>query len=58
MSRLLSGDDPDDWLPEDEGVAAEPLTLEEMDDRWIEFYSSRIHAQIARLLEEDSDLEE
>jgi len=54
MSNVLyGGEDPDDWVPEDESVASDPLTLEEMDDRWIQFYSDRIHAQIEAMLSEE-----
>lgn len=51
MSKVLyGGEDPEDWKPEDESVGSDPLTIEEMDDRWIVFYSARIYAQIEAML--------
>lgn len=47
---LYGGEDPEDWVPENAGVASDPLTLEEMDERWIQFYSDRIQAQIGTML--------
>lgn len=47
---LYGGEDPDDWVPEDESVASDPLTLDEMDEKWIQFYSDRIQAQIEAML--------
>jgi hypothetical protein len=50
---LYGGEDPEDWVPEDGSVASDPLTLEEMDERWIQFYSDRIQAQIEAMLSEE-----
>ena len=50
---LHGGEDPEDWKPETDSVASDPLTLEEMDDRWIQFYSDRIQAQIEAMLNEE-----
>ena len=47
---LYGGDDPEDWVPEDGSVASDPLTIEDMDERWIQFYSDRIQAQIEAML--------
>lgn len=50
---LYGGEDPEDWVPENASVASDPLTLEEMDERWIQFYSDRIQAQIEAMLSEE-----
>lgn len=50
---LYGGEDPEDWNPEDENVSSDPLSIEEIDDRWIQFYSERIHTQIENFLTED-----
>lgn len=52
MANTTFGEDPEDWVPEEASVASDPLTLEEMDDRWIQFYSDRIHGQIEAMLSE------
>lgn len=53
MANTTFGEDPEDWVPEDESVASDPLTVEEIDDKWIQFYSDRIHAQIENFLSQD-----
>lgn len=51
MSNVLyGGEDPEDWMPENDKVADQPLTLDDMDERSIQFYSDRIHAQIEMML--------
>ena len=50
MPSVTFGEDPEDWTPEEESVAVEPLTLEEMDDRWIQFYAARVQRQIEAML--------
>lgn len=41
----------EDWNPED-GYDTDPLTIEEMDDRWIQFYLDRTLRQIEVALAE------
>jgi len=53
MTRVTFGEDPEDWVPEEESVASDPLTVEEIDDKWIQFYTDRIHAQIENFLSQD-----
>ena len=50
---LHGGEDPEDWKPEFISVAADPLTFEEMDEKWIQFYSDRVQAQIEAMLSEE-----
>lgn len=53
MANTTFGEDPEDWVPEDESIASDPLTVEEIDDKWIQFYSDRIHSQIENFLSQD-----
>jgi hypothetical protein len=53
MASVTFGEDPEDWVPEEESVASDPLTVEEIDDRWIQFYTERIHNQIENFLSQD-----
>lgn len=41
--------DAEDWQPED-GYEHDPLTIEELDDRWIQFYLDRTMRQIEKAL--------
>lgn len=50
MGSVTFGEDPEDWIPEENSVAADPLTAEEIDDRWIQFYADRALAQIETML--------
>lgn len=50
---LHGGEDPEDWNPEDVSIASDPLTVEEMDERGIQFYVDRIQAQIEAMLSEE-----
>lgn len=50
MASTTFGDDPEDWVPEDESVAVEPLTLEDMDDRQIQFYADLLCTRIEAML--------
>lgn len=54
MANVLYGEDPEDWTPEEESVAVEPLTVEEIDDKWIMFYTERIHTQIENFLTQEN----
>jgi hypothetical protein len=47
---LMYGEDPEDWVPEDAGVGTDPLRMDDLDDRWIQFYADRINSQIERML--------
>lgn len=47
------GEDPEDWVPEDQSVATDPITIEEIDDKWIQFYTDRIQTQIEQFLAQD-----
>ena len=53
MASVTFGEDPEDWVPEEESTASDPLTVEEIDDRWIQFYTDRIHNQIENFLSQD-----
>jgi hypothetical protein len=44
------GEDPQDWVPE---IESEPLTIDEIDDKWIQFYADRIQTQIENFLEQN-----
>lgn len=50
---IYGAEDPDDWKPEEESIASDPLTIEEIDDKWIQFYTDRIHTQIEQFLTQD-----
>ena len=50
MASTTFGEDPEDWTPEEESVATDPLTLEEMDDKHIQFYADRVLQQIEAML--------
>lgn len=50
---LHGGEDPEDWVPEDASIASDPLTVEEIDERGIQFYADRIQAQIEAMLSEE-----
>lgn len=54
MANVTFGEDPEDWVPEESSVASDPLTVEELDDRWIQFYTARIHTQIESFLSQDN----
>lgn len=53
MANTTFGEDPEDWVPEDASIASDPLTIEDIDDKWIMFYTERIHAQIENFLSQD-----
>lgn len=53
MTSTAFGEDPEDWVPEEENTATNPLTVEDLDDRWIQFYTDRIHTQIESFLSQD-----
>lgn len=53
MTNVAFGEDPEDWVPEEESIAVDPLTVEDLDDRWIQFYTDRIHTQIESFLSQD-----
>lgn len=53
MANTTFGEDPEDWVPEEESVSSDPLTVEEIDDKWIQFYTDRIHTQIENFLSQD-----
>ena len=53
MASTTFGEDPEDWVPEEDSIASDPLTVEEIDDKWIQFYTDRIHAQIENFLSQD-----
>jgi hypothetical protein len=42
----------EDWQPE-EGVGSDPLKMDTLEERWIEFYVARTSAQIERALSEE-----
>lgn len=50
MASTTFGEDPEDWTPEEESVATDPLTLEDMDDKQIQFYAARVQRQIEAML--------
>jgi hypothetical protein len=53
-NTMVGGEDPDDWTPEEESIGADPLTIEEIDDKWILFYADRIQNQIEVFLSQES----
>jgi len=50
MSSTTFDEDPEDWTPEENSVAIDPLTFEEMDDKQIQFYADRVQRQIEMML--------
>ena len=54
----VTWEDPEDWFPEDDGVGSDSLTIEALDDRWIDFYTSRFIATLEDILNEDDEPEE
>jgi hypothetical protein len=50
MINTTFGEDPEDWTPEDDSVATDPLTLDEMNDKQIQFYADRVQRQIEMML--------
>lgn len=54
MANTTFGEDPEDWVPEDASIASDPLTIEDIDDKWIMFYTDRIHSQIETFLTQES----